>query len=61
MDVVMKRWLQMDVIAKKLVSNNIPIKFAWEIAGYMKSMGKIHRWVNSCSAMVTTLVAGVSL
>ena len=48
-------------LLNKLVMNNFLTKFAGEIAGYTKSMGEIHRWVNSCGAMVTTLVAGVSL
>ena len=37
------------------------MKIAGEITGYMNWMGGIYRWVNSCGAMVTTPVAGVSL
>ena len=58
MDAVAKRWLQMDMVAKNLVVNYFPTKFAGEIAGYIKSMGEIHRYVNSCNAMVTTWVDG---
>ena len=60
-DVVMKIESWMDVVMKKLVMNSFPTKIAGEIPGYMNCMGEIYRWVNSCMAMVTTPVAGVSL
>ena len=59
--VVMKRWLQIDVVTKMLVVNNFPKKIDGEIPGYMNWMKEMNNQVNSCIAMLTTPVAGVSL